>query len=208
MNAFILAGGQSTRMGRDKALLEFRGRLLIEHAVEKLRALGFSPRIAGTRPDLAAWAPVIPDNHPGSGPLAGIEAALSVSEADLNLFLPIDLPLLPLEFLSWMTARAGETSALATIPRLQDHPQPLCAIYHRDLLPYARSALAAGDRKVMRVVHHAGAAANLKLDCFHIETIAACVDFPAAPPVHLWFQNLNTPVDLQIAALEESSFIQ
>jgi molybdenum cofactor guanylyltransferase len=208
MNAFILAGGQSTRMGSDKALLEFRGRLLIEHAVEKLRALGFSPRIAGTRPDLAAWAPVISDNYPGSGPLAGIEAALSVSDADLNLFLPIDLPLLSLEFLRWMTARAGETSALATIPLLQDHPQPLCAIYHRDLLPHVRSALVAGDRKVMRVVYHAAARANLKLDCFHIETIAACVDFPAVPPVHRWFENLNTPADLQNALLEQKAFIQ
>jgi molybdenum cofactor guanylyltransferase len=208
MNAFILAGGRSSRMGRDKALVEFRGHPLIEHALGQLRALGFSPRIAGTRPDLTGYAPVIDDNYPGAGPLAGIEAALSASHADLNLFLPIDLPQLPLEFLRWMIARAGETSALATIPRLQDHPQPLCAIYHRDLLSHTRLALDAGDRKVMRVVHHAAAAADLKLDCFHIEIIAASFDFPAVLPVHRWFQNLNTPTDIQNAALEESPYIQ
>ena len=208
MNAFILAGGLSTRMGRDKALLEFRGRPLIEHALDKLRTLGFSPRIAGTRPDLASWAPIIPDNYPGSGPLAGIEAALSVSNSDLNLFLPIDLPLVPVEFLRWMTLRAGETSALATIPYLQDHPQPLCAVYHRDLLPHLQSGLTTGDRKVMRVVENASAATNSHLDRFDVETIAASVDFPALPPLHRWFQNLNTLTDLQNAALEQMPFIQ
>jgi molybdenum cofactor guanylyltransferase len=208
LNAFILAGGQSTRMGRDKALLEFQGRPLIVHAVARLRALGFSPYIAGSRPDLAACAPVIPDHYPGSGPLAGIEAALSSSNADLNLFLPIDLPLLPVEFVRWMTARARETSALATIPQIQGRPQPLCAIYHRTLLPYAQSALAAGDRKVMRVVESAASLSSSKLDRFDVETIAACVDFTTALPVHRWFQNLNTPADLQTAALEESPSIQ
>lgn len=213
MNAFILAGGQSTRMGRDKALLEFHGRPLIVHAIAKLRALGFAPRVAGSRPDLTNYAPVIPDNHPGSGPLGGIEAALSASDSNLNLFLPIDLPLLPLEFLRWMTARARQTSALATIPCLQDHPQPLCGIYHCALLPHAQSALAVGDRKVMRVVENAAAASRSKLDRFDIETIAACLDFSATLPVHRWFQNLNTPADLQIAApqnaaLEESRHIQ
>jgi molybdopterin-guanine dinucleotide biosynthesis protein A len=206
MNAFVLAGGQSTRMGRDKAVLQFEGCPLIEHALAKLRMLGFSPRIAGTRSDLTAWAPIIPDNYPGSGPLAGIEAALSASDSDLNLFLPVDLPLLPVGFLRWMTARARETSALATIPLLQDRPQPLCAIYHRDLLPHIQSALAAGDFKVIRAIENAAVASRSKLDRFHVETIAAALDFFAIPPVHRWFQNINTPADLQIAALEP--FIQ
>ncbi|MBV8438838.1 MAG: molybdenum cofactor guanylyltransferase [Silvibacterium sp.] len=213
MNAFILAGGQSTRMGRDKALLPFHGRPLIEHALASLRALGFSPRIAGSRPDLAVWAPILGDSYPGSGPLAGIEAALSASDADLNLFLPIDMPLLPPDFLRWMTARASETSALATIPHLQGRPQPLCAIYHRDLLAHIKSALAAGDLKVMRAIEHAAVAFGSKLDCFNVETIAACLDFPSDPPVHRWFQNINTPpdlriADLQIAALEKTPLIQ
>jgi len=208
VNAFILAGGQSTRMGRDKALLDFHGRPLIEHALDRLRALGFVPRIAGNRPDLAQYAPVVPDNYPGSGPLAGIEAALSASSDDLNLFLPVDLPLLPIKFLRWMTVRARETSAIATIPHLQGRPQPLCAVYHRALLPYARAALEANDAKVMRAVEHAASDTSLKIDLFDTETIAACVEWAPAPPVHRWFQNLNTPTDLEIAALEESPHIQ
>jgi molybdopterin-guanine dinucleotide biosynthesis protein A len=216
MNAFVLAGGRSTRMGRDKALIEFRGRPLIEHALDKLRALGFAPRIAGSRQDLSAFAPVIPDNYgpdnyTALGPLAGIEAALAAGNEELSLFLPVDLPLLPVEFLRWMSARALQTAALATIPRLQGWPQPLCAVYHRALLPHARAALAASDAKVMRAVEHAAAETHLNIDAFDIETIASSLS-PAsgwgeASAVHRWFQNLNTPADLQKAALEESPFI-
>lgn len=207
MNAYILAGGQSLRMGRDKALVEFQGRPLIEHALAKLRAMGFAPAVAGNRPDLAGYGPVIPDNYCGSGPLAGIEASLAASSADLNLFLPVDLPLLPVEFLRWIAARARETSALATIPRLQGRPQPLCAVYHRALLPYVRVALATGECKVTRVIQNAAAQAHLAIDGFDIETIVSTLDSSAGwcltPPVHRWFQNLNTPADLETAALEE-----
>lgn len=209
MNAFVLAGGQSTRMGRDKVVLEYRGRRLIENALGKLRALGFTPRIAGSRPDLAEYAPVVPDNFPGSGPLAGIEAALAVSSDDLNLFLPVDQPFLPVEFLRWMSDRACQTSALATIPNLQGRPQPLCAIYHQALLPGIRASLAAGDRKVMRVVQNAATTTGRKLDFFDVEAVTAALspcswwDFP-----HRWFQNLNTAADLEIAALEEWPHIQ
>jgi len=212
VNAFVLAGGQSTRMGNDKAVLQLRGQPFIEHALDKLRTLGFSPRIAGNRPDLAAYAPVISDNYPGSGPLAGIEAALGVSNDDLNLFLPIDLPLLPTEFLRWMTARAFQSGALATIPRSQARPQPLCAVYHRALLPSARALLSAGTPKVMRSVELAASETGLKIDLFDIETVVASLmpseDWPAAPSVRCWFQNVNTPGDLRMVALEESAHIQ
>jgi molybdenum cofactor guanylyltransferase len=210
MNAFVLAGGQSTRMGRDKALIEFHGRPLIEHALVKLRALGFAPAIIGNRFDLEKYSRIVPDNYPGSGPLAGIETGLSVSDADLNLFLPVDLPLLPIEFLRWMVIRALESSALATIPRLQGHPQPLCAIYHKALLPHVRASLAAGDGKVMRAIEKASAAIRSKIDAFDVETIAASMPssaWPSAPTLHRWFQNLNTPADVEFAALEESPII-
>lgn len=203
-------------MGRDKALIEFHGHPLIEHVLAKLRALGLAPSIAGNRPDLARYAPVIPDNYRGSGPLAGIEAALAASslpasDQDLSLFLPVDLPLLPTEFLRWMATRSEQTQAMATIPRLQGRPQPLCAVYHRALLPHAQAALAIGDGKVMRAVERASTATGSAIDVFDIETVVSSLSpasaWPEAPPVHCWFQNLNTPGDLERAALEESTII-
>ena len=207
MNAFILAGGQSTRMGRDKALLELGGHPLIEHALGKLRALGFSPRIVGARSDLAALATVVPDNFPHTGPLGGIEAALAASNTEQNLFLPVDLPWLPAEFLRWLIERAENTNALAAVPRLQGRPQPLCAVYSKALLPYAQAALVADDAKVMRAVEHAANASGLRIDSFDVEPIAAAQAWEQPVPLHRWFENINTPADFEKAALEQSTRI-
>ena len=147
---FVLAGGRSSRMGQDKALLQVGGRSLVEVALDKLCCIGVAaPRIAGARADLSAHAAVVPDLHPGCGPLSGIEAALAASKQALNLFLPVDMPLLPARFLSWMLLRAEITGALATVPRFNGQPQPLCAVYHRDLLGPITAALLAGNYKVM-----------------------------------------------------------
>ncbi len=204
MNAFVLAGGQSTRMGRDKALLELHGRPLIEHALDKLRVLGFSPFIAGSRPDLAAFAPVLPDLHPTAGPLAGIEAALNASNSEQNLFLAVDLPFLPIEFLRWMIDRVDKTNAFATIPLLQARPQPLCAVYSKALLPHIEGALDVGDGKVMRAIERAAGATSQIIDSFDLESIAASQSWPQPIPLHRWFHNLNTPADFEKAALEQS----
>lgn len=206
MNAYVLAGGKSSRMGRDKALLDLAGRPLIAHALDKLRALGCTPSICGSRPDLAAFAPVIPDNVARCGPLGGLEAALYASDSDLNLFLSVDLPLLPLEFLRWLQSRAESTAAAATIPRHAGRPQPLSAIYSRRLLPGLRAALAAGNYKIMTAVSAAAAALpesspTSELDLFDTESLAAALVarlWPADPPLHAWFRNINTPADYEL----------
>lgn len=200
MNAFVLAGGASSRMGRDKALLDFGGRPLIEHAVALLRGIGFDPRICGSRPDLARFASIVPDNHPGCGPLAGIEAALSASGSDLNLFLPVDLPLLPAAFLRWMVERATNTNAAATLPLFGGRPQPLCAVYSRRLLRGIHAALAAGSLKMITAIETAAAALGEPIDAFHVESVAAALipeTWPPHPPVQDWFRNINTPADYE-----------
>jgi len=207
VNAFILAGGQSTRMGRDKALLALGGRQLIEHALDKLRVLGFSPLIAGSRPDLAHFAPAISDNFPNAGPLGGIEAVLAATNTEQNLFLPVDLPWLPVELLRWIIDRAEITNAVATVPRLQGRPQPLCAIYSTALLPHLRAALAAGDAKVMHAVERAANATSLRIDSFDVESIAAAQSWGQPIPLHRWFENINTPADFEKAALQHSARI-
>jgi len=147
---FVLAGGRSSRMGRDKALLELGGRSMLKIALDKLRALPLAipPRVAGARSDAGAIA----DLHLGCGPLGGIEAALAASSRSLNVFLPIDMPLLPAKFMVWMLRRAQITGAMLTLPRINARPQPLCAVYHRELLGPITRSLLAGDYKVMRVV--------------------------------------------------------
>jgi molybdopterin-guanine dinucleotide biosynthesis protein A len=193
-------------MGRDKALLELHGKPLIGHAIDSLRTLGFSPRIVGSRQDLSVFAAIIPDNFPGTGPLGGIEAALAASDTVLNLFLPVDLPFLPLEFLRWMVNRAERSTALATIPRIQGLPQPLCAVYSKALLPSLQAALMTGNFKVLDAVRSAQAVTGLRIDSFDVETIAAALGWEHPVPAHRWFDNLNTPAEVE-TALEQSTRI-
>jgi molybdopterin-guanine dinucleotide biosynthesis protein A len=200
VNAFVLAGGASSRMGRDKALLEIDGRPLIEIGLSLLRSLGHEPRICGSRPDLARFAPVLPDNHPGCGPLAGIEAALSTSGSDLNLFIPVDLPSLPAQFLRWMIDRSAETNAVATMPLLAARPEPLCAIYSRRLLHGIHEWLASGQYKMMTAITSAAAAVHEPIDPFEVEPLAAALipdTWPANPPLQDWFRNVNTPAEYE-----------
>jgi molybdopterin-guanine dinucleotide biosynthesis protein A len=199
VNGFVLAGGRSSRMGVDKALLHYAGRSLIERAVDLLKGAGLESHIVGARPDLAAYAPVIEDLHPGCGPLGGIEAALASSNSEWNLFLPVDLPLLPSAFVAYLMERARISDAAATIPVLGGGPQPLCAVYRRDLLAGIRKSLESEDYKVLHSIENA--AAPLETDIFSVEAVAATRDdWPMQPPLHRWFQNLNTPVDLALVS--------
>jgi molybdopterin-guanine dinucleotide biosynthesis protein A len=213
VNAFVLAGGQSTRMGRDKTLLEINGRPLVEHALDLLRSLDLNPRICGSRPDLARFAPVVPDNFPRSGPLAGIEAALAVSDTELNLFVPVDLPGLRREFLHWMLTRAERSRAVATIPRYGGRVQPLCAVYSRRLLDGLRRSLAEGNFKVMIALREAAASLGEAIDEFDVESVASALvptEWPWDPPLADWFRNANTPTDYESlrAVLEQKAVIQ
>jgi molybdopterin-guanine dinucleotide biosynthesis protein A len=202
---FVLAGGRSTRMGQDKALLSLAGRSLLEIALDKLRILPLAaaPRIVAVRSDLSSHAAVIADLHPGCGPLSGIEAALAATARPLNVFLPVDIPLLPAHFLLWMLQRAETTGAVMTVPRMNGRPQPLCAVYHRDLLGHITASLRAGDYKVMQVVTEAARAHSSfhPIDIFDVELVSSVnselLALSPLPP-HRWFHNCNTPEDVAV----------
>ena len=186
-------------MGRDKALLRIDGDTLVELALGKLRSLGLDPRICGSRPDLAQFAGVVEDHFAQAGPLAGLEAALAHSDSDLNLFVPVDLPDVPEEFLRWLMTRAERTRAVATIPRYGDRDQPLCAVYSRRLLQGLRKALAAGDHKVMVAIGESAAALGERIDRFDVECVAAsgALDCALGTETAGWFHNVNTPADYE-----------
>lgn len=186
-------------MGRDKALLHYAGQTLIARAVDLLKSAGVDPYIVGTRPDLAVFAPVVEDLHQGCGPLGGIEAALRSSSTKWNVFLPVDLPLLPSIFVRYLIERAGITGAAATIPSLAGKVEPLCAVYRRDLLAGIQESLEAGNYKVMRSIENAVEPSDI--DIFSVETVAATHDdWPPEPPMHRWFQNLNTSADFALVS--------
>ncbi|MGA2170607.1 MAG: NTP transferase domain-containing protein [Terracidiphilus sp.] len=85
---FVLAGGRSSRMGEDKALLRLGGQPLVAHALGILRKAGLAASVAGAGSALGALAPVVEHANPGLGPLGGICAALASTTARRAVFLP------------------------------------------------------------------------------------------------------------------------
>jgi molybdopterin-guanine dinucleotide biosynthesis protein A len=207
MRAYLLAGGLSRRMGRDKAKLELAGKPLVVHMLGKLAHLGLEPVICGLRPDLAHLAPLLPDpSFPGKGslgPLGGILAALEDSDSALNLFLAVDMPGMPADFLRWIIDRAERTQSPATVPFVSGRAQPLCAVYHRDLAAGIRQALLAGERRVYPTL----CAAAPRSDAFHLESIVSAGAMDLVPPglPCQWFRNLNTPQEFALYAAQHPS---
>ncbi len=190
--AFVLAGGESLRMGRDKTQLPLGGATLLERALALLRRAGFAPGVAGLRTAVPCSAPCLADRFPGAGPLAGIEAALaSVPEPPQPiLFVPVDLPLLPAAFLQTMFRRAESSGAWATVPWAGGRPQPLCAVYSSGLALGLADALGKEDRKVMRVLERL--VPTDRFDRFRVEALAPLEGWHAA---QRWFWNVNTPAE-------------
>jgi molybdenum cofactor guanylyltransferase len=191
VRGYVLAGGLSTRMGRDKALVNYHGTPLLVRMLERMARVVAQPKIVGTRSDLLPYAPVVPDLHSAIGPLGGLEAALQDSDAELNLFLPVDLPQLPVFLLSTLLERAQVTGALATVPLMNGMPQPLVTVYRRAMLPLIQEAIGCKEYKVMGPVYKAR---NLPdgVDFFHVEALL----WGESEWPYLWFRNVNSPEDL------------
>jgi molybdenum cofactor guanylyltransferase len=158
VGGYVLAGGKSLRMGRDKALLELAGRPLAQHAVVKLGRVCADVHLLGNRSELAVYAPLVRDLHEGRGPLSGIEAALEHSQHDWNLFMPVDMPFLPTAFLAWWApmalAREKEGTRMAMLT-VDGRPQPALCLLHKDVLPFVRQAMERGGFKLSRVFEEA-----------------------------------------------------
>jgi len=146
--AFILAGGRSSRMGSDKALLSFGGKTLLERALQTVGTVVTKTYIVGPQDRYAPFGNVIEDIYAGCGPLAGIHVGLGASTTDLNLMLSVDMPLMSARFLAWLLGYAREAREMIVVPVALGGPQPLCAVYRRGVLPWAESALATGRYKI------------------------------------------------------------
>lgn len=149
VTAFILAGGKSTRMGADKALVTLNGRSLLERMLDLAQSVTPDVRIIGSVQKFAPFAPTVEDIFRDSGPLGGIHAALRASSTELNLILAVDLPRVSPALLQYLIKRAqSAASASATVPHAAGGWQPLCAVYRREFAEAAENALRAGQYKI------------------------------------------------------------
>ena len=152
ITGFVLAGGRSTRMGRDKAHIPWTHGTLLSHAVEELSQVALRVFIVGARNVDDPPVSVIEDSLPGRGPLAGVHAALGQTATDWNLFLAVDLPFVTGGLLGLVAGYCPSSASLAIVPKVGGKLQPLCAAYHRNLLPEVESALNAGEFSIHRLL--------------------------------------------------------
>ena len=187
--AFVLAGGQSTRMGADKAFVQLEGCTLLAHALALAKSVTPDVRIVGSPEKFAAFGEVVEDEFPQHGPLAGIHAALRASSSELNLMLAVDMPFVEVPFLEYLFQEAARhESAMVTIPRATGAWQTLCAVYRKPFADLAEQALRQGKNKI---------------DPLFRETTIQILDEPALTKHNFslnMFRNVNTPEELEEAA--------
>src|SRR5437016_7342832 len=148
VTGFVLAGGKSSRMGANKALLEFDGRPLIEYAKSILESICVQVFILGQRNLYGRFGQCYEDVYPDCGPLGGIHAALLNSPTEFSLITAVDTPFIKAEFLDYLVERAVNSPAMVTAPRVAGKMQPLCTVFRPGFLNIAEAALKSGRFKV------------------------------------------------------------
>lgn len=200
--AFVLAGGRSSRMGADKALVQLNGQPLIVHALGILRAAGLNPSIAGARSSLESFAPVVADSQPDQGPLGGICSALASSSANWAIFLTIDLPLIPPNLISYLLDKAAKSEAPVTVASFNCFAQTFPAVLARTALPALLSELESGRRGCFSAFQSAAASLGKSISVLSVEEALASDELGdhGSENPDRWFLNLNAPADLEAAA--------
>ena len=199
VHGFVLAGGKSSRMGRDKALLPFRGRSMVEIAVEKLRSFCAEVSIAGNRSDLSSFAPVVREPWIEAGPVAGIGTGLGAASQPWALFLPVDVPILPDKLLkTWTEAvlARGESGCRLSYLRAAGQRHPAICLLHKNCLDTLAVALEEKVHKLAMVFDW------VRLDLWEGAVWVADAEgfspdgVPSPAQLAFWFSNVNTPQEL------------
>lgn len=185
---FVLAGGRSSRMGRDKALLEIGGQPLVVLAARCLEPLVASVTIIGPPQVFEPLGfPALADEQAGLGPLGGISAALRHTLSPWNVFLACDMPYIHRDWLAYLIGRALRSTADVILPESDAGPEPLCSLCNRRGGPAIDAAIARGVRKVTEA-----------LCLLAVEKVAAAESKPFDSE-GLLFQNLNSIEDYEQA---------
>lgn len=181
----ILAGGKSSRMGRDKAFVELNGKLMIEHVIERTQAIGQAETILITnRPeDYARFGlPIFADVLPDKGSLGGIYTAIHYSTQAYTLCVACDMPFIQPDLLKHMVSLAQDWDVV--VPLVDEYPEGLHALYSRKCLDAIHPRLLAGQLKVV------GFYADVRVRYLKE------AEYASLDPDATSFQNINTPDDL------------
>ena len=180
----LLAGGQSRRMGRDKAMLPWYRETLLSSLLKKYRSLSEDVIVAGHlgRP-LPPGVRGVEDVFPGQGPLAGLHAGLLSARCEWVFVSACDTPFFPLAMVQALTETAIQKKLEGAAILYKGRPEPLLACYRRSCVPVIETMLTQGEGRVYRLLEH-----------IQWEGISR-------PPglEDIWFFNINTKEEYHIA---------
>jgi molybdopterin-guanine dinucleotide biosynthesis protein A len=184
ISAVLLSGGESRRMGRDKATLLFRGKPLWQIQLELLRKLAPAEIFVSGRTD-PAWRPAdvqfVADDPPSRGPLSGLAVSLTRMRAQHLLALAIDMPFITEEYLKFLCNQIEP--GCGVIAKIEDRFEPLAAIYPQETLANFQSALSGTDFSMQTVAGRLATEGKLRV-------------MPVTSLERKLFLNLNQPIDL------------
>lgn len=182
--AVILAGGNSTRMGQDKAALPLHGKPLLQHVSDSLAQV-FPRVIVSVRSPRAGLAlPQVCDDLPDGGPLAGLSAALDSIETPWLFAVGCDMPFVSPGVIAALAL--GRDGHQAVVPQVHGHSQPLAAFYARDCLDAIRDIRAGGGKQSLRALLE-------RLDVCYVDE----AQLREHDPQLRSFFDLDTPADVE-----------
>ncbi|MHB8503777.1 MAG: molybdenum cofactor guanylyltransferase [Candidatus Acidiferrales bacterium] len=155
---FVLAGGGSTRFGRDKALVEFAGKPMLARMIELIRRVTEKVTVVAAPGKYAEFgAAIVEDRWPGEGPLGGIVTALLHAKenepaCEWNIIVSCDMPFLTTSWMNYLTERAAKSAAQVVLPHSAYGPEPLCAVWRSDARAAIQDQFEKGVRKVTAAI--------------------------------------------------------
>ena len=193
VSAYVLAGGGSTRFGRDKALVEFAGKPLLARMIELMRSFAQDVRIVAAAEKYTDFkTTIVEDLWPGEGPLGGIVTALLDTQrrapaCEWNMIVSCDMPFLNAGWMTFLAQRAASSAAQVVVPHSAHGPEPLCAGWRTNALETLQPAFERGIRRV-----------NEGISLLRAEVLDER-DWKRFDSAGRLFWNMNTAVDYQEA---------
>ncbi len=154
-SAVLLAGGKSTRMGRDKASLPYLGRMLWQHQVETLRAAGAAEILISGPPDgvyADSGCAIISDVHANCGPMGGLYSTLAKATYGHVLLLAVDLPHMTSEYLKRLGSKCQPGQGAVGIKMAYE---PLAAYYPKELFPLLEEHILKHEYSFQKLIEQA-----------------------------------------------------
>lgn len=185
--AIVLAGGNSTRMGQDKANLPLHGRTLLQHVAEAMRPIFPAVIVSVRAPRPEIDLPQVCDDPAHSGPLAGLAAGLSRAATPWVFAVACDMPFISPALIECL-ARQRTDDVQAVVPVVHGQPQPLAAFYAHSCRADLDALLQSHSKHSLRAL----------LDRLPVRYVSE-TDLAAADPGLKSFFDLDTPQDVACA---------